>query len=335
MTHRQSTLSSFLSVLAGLALFCLALPASLNAAVPDEPFDAGRTSFAVLYDGEVIPYEVFGLFVVPGDEVPLEIVAPRAESDFALVAEDGTVRRRSDHAWTWTAPDDPGGLTTLEVVRRGSGPGHERMRLNVFLLVPLSEKEGNRLNGYRIGNYPSDVFRGLDAYRKPYGLAEITPENRDTKVSPHFTVGQFLCKQADGFPKYLILRERMLRNLEFLLREVNDAGIRADTFFVMSGFRTPWYNKSIGNVKYSRHQWGGATDIFIDRRPADGVMDDLDRDGRVTREDGRFLFQLFERLSNQKQGRPFMGGLGLYGITASHGPFVHVDVRGYRARWGE
>ena len=31
----------------------------------------------------------------------------------------------------------------------------------------------------------------------------------------------------------------------------------------------------------------------------------------------------------------FIGGLGKYKKTASHGPFVHVDVRGFRARWGQ
>ena len=28
-----------------------------------------------------------------------------------------------------------------------------------------------------------------------------------------------------------------------------------------------------------------------------------------------------------------IGGLGVYGSTSAHGPFIHVDVRGTRARW--
>ncbi|MFH2036543.1 MAG: hypothetical protein ABIJ45_09090 [Candidatus Zixiibacteriota bacterium] len=31
----------------------------------------------------------------------------------------------------------------------------------------------------------------------------------------------------------------------------------------------------------------------------------------------------------------FIGGLGRYKKTEDHGPFVHTDVRGYRARWGD
>jgi len=31
--------------------------------------------------------------------------------------------------------------------------------------------------------------------------------------------------------------------------------------------------------------------------------------------------------------QPFIGGLGIYGPKPHRGPFVHVDVRGFRARW--
>ena len=39
-------------------------------------------------------------------------------------------------------------------------------------------------------------------------------------------------------------------------------------------------------------------------------------------------------LSQKSWYQPFEGGLGLYKANAAHGPFVHVDVRGYPARWG-
>jgi hypothetical protein len=28
-----------------------------------------------------------------------------------------------------------------------------------------------------------------------------------------------------------------------------------------------------------------------------------------------------------------VGGVGIYKACCGHGPFTHVDVRGYRARW--
>jgi hypothetical protein len=39
-------------------------------------------------------------------------------------------------------------------------------------------------------------------------------------------------------------------------------------------------------------------------------------------------------LSEKSWYQPFEGGLGLYQANRAHGPFVHVDVRGYPARWG-
>jgi len=29
-----------------------------------------------------------------------------------------------------------------------------------------------------------------------------------------------------------------------------------------------------------------------------------------------------------------VGGVGIYPANSAHGPFVHIDVRGTRARWG-
>jgi uncharacterized protein YcbK (DUF882 family) len=101
----------------------------------------------------------------------------------------------------------------------------------------------------------------------------------------------------------------------------------------MSGFRTPAYNTAIDNVRYSRHQWGGAADIFIDE-DRDGVMDDLNGDGKVTGADADFLYDLFDSLQERDEYVGFIGGLGRYGATANHGPFVHVDARGFKARWG-
>jgi hypothetical protein len=63
-------------------------------------------------------------------------------------------------------------------------------------------------------------------------------------------------------------------------------------------------------------------------------MDDLDGDGRTTKADARWLYELIDGMHATGELKEFVGGLGLYGSNSVHGPFVHVDVRGYRARWG-
>ena len=100
----------------------------------------------------------------------------------------------------------------------------------------------------------------------------------------------------------------------------------------MSGYRTPYYNKQLDDTKYSLHQWGRASDIFLDKDD-NGVMDDLTKDGAVTKEDAVALANVVERLANTPELSPLIGGIGIYGANAAHGPFVHVDTRPWRARW--
>ncbi len=174
---------------------------------------------------------------------------------------------------------------------------------------------------------------GLDIYLPPRGFVEVTPDNAGVQLSPNFTLGEFVSKQASGYPKYLVLRSSLLLKLENILASLNKAGHPTDGFVIMSGYRTPFYNRAIGNVQYSRHVWGGAADFYIDEAPADGRMDDLNKDGRVDRADAEWLAKFINGMSRRGDFGRRVGGVGIYGSTAAHGPFVHVDVRGTRARW--
>jgi uncharacterized protein YcbK (DUF882 family) len=101
----------------------------------------------------------------------------------------------------------------------------------------------------------------------------------------------------------------------------------------MSGYRTPHYNYAIGNrTQHSRHAYGDAADVFVDS-DLDGVIDDLDRSGRVDTGDAKWLYSIVESLYGETWYMPFVGGLGLYGPKPHRGPFIHVDTRGQRARW--
>ena len=62
-------------------------------------------------------------------------------------------------------------------------------------------------------------------------------------------------------------------------------------------------------------------------------MDDLNQDGRIDRKDSQWLANFIERMSQRGDFGRRIGGLGVYSANSAHGPFVHVDVRGSRARW--
>jgi hypothetical protein len=197
--------------------------------------------------------------------------------------------------------------------------------------VPAGEVRDDQLNGYRIGRYPAP--NGNPLYQPPAGFVEVTKENQDAKVSPHFRLKQFLCKQdaSSAFPKYVVLEERLLLKLEAILEKVNALGFHADTLHVLSAYRTPYYNHAIGDVPYSMHQWGAAADVYVDKDDK-GVMDDLNRDGQIDVKDARSLADTVEQMLLLREFQKFQGGMGVYPATSAHPPFVHVDVRG-AARW--
>jgi hypothetical protein len=77
--------------------------------------------------------------------------------------------------------------------------------------------------------------------------------------------------------------------------------------------------------------YGDAADVFVDS-DGDGRMDDLNHDGRIDTRDARVIVSAVERV--ERLHPELAGGVGVYRATRSHGPFVHIDVRGRRARWG-
>ncbi|MEO5819209.1 MAG: D-Ala-D-Ala carboxypeptidase family metallohydrolase [Vicinamibacteraceae bacterium] len=284
----------------------------------------GKVPFSVTTRNLVFTEKVASVTVLPGADLDLQIAGSdgpyRVEAKTGRVeAKVGILTARHPITWRWRAPTAPGPATlTVEDAR-----GRKVLDLHAFVMVPFGEVRDGRLNGYRIGSYPPKT--------QPLGFVEVTPETILTKLSPHFELRQFLCKQPGGFPKYVVISEALILKLERIIEALDRAGHDVDTLTVMSGYRTPFYNEGIGNVRDSQHTAGTAADVFVDQK-TDGRMDDLDRDGMVTRDDAIWLFRLIDGMDRMPAAF-FKGGLGEYGSTAAHGPFVHVDVRGRLARW--
>ncbi len=262
-------------------------------------------------------FDVWYETILPGESLPITL--PLGHELVIGTDVGGTT------IWTpdWRAP---GGATTLPATLRRDG--REIAKINIFVMEPLSNVDAKGwLNGYRIGKYPKNP---------PEGFIRLDgPEDRQHDLSPHFKLGQFLCKQQpDHWPKYVIVSQNNVRRLEALLQSLNeDKTTDADTFFVMSGFRTPFYNSAIGSAKFSRHMYGDAADIYVDYKPRNGNMDDLNKDGKINKADANWLYDYAQKLYRRRTDLP-KGGIGSYKANAVHGPFVHVDGRGREARWG-
>jgi hypothetical protein len=221
--------------------------------------------------------------------------------------------------------------STVAVTDSASG-----RQISLITLLPFADKINGRVGDYHLGRFPAERRTPRSAaYENPDGFIEVTLENKDTPVSEHFRLSDFLTHdQKNVWPKYLVLREALVDKLELVMVELQRRGIDAQRMRVMSGFRSPQYNQrgvGRGRAKDSRHQYGDAADVMVDNN-GDNRLDDLNRDGRVNSKDMRILAEAVE--SVERQYPELVGGLGLYRANSARGPFIHVDVRGQRARWG-
>jgi len=213
--------------------------------------------------------------------------------------------------------------------------------LKVITMLPFNVKQNGRVGLYYVGSWPSEHGKVGSAkapawaYANPAGFIEVTPQNAATPVSEHFTLGDFLTHdQPNVWPKYLVLQPRLIDKLELVLADLEAHGVDVHGVRVMSGFRTPQYNYTGGNTggraNLSRHMYGDASDIYIDN-DGDGQMDDLNHDRRISIDDARVILDAVDRVDAVHP--ELIGGAGVYTAAAGHGPFIHIDTRGYRARW--
>lgn len=184
-----------------------------------------------------------------------------------------------------------------------------------------------------------------EKYQCPKAFYKVTKETAGVKVSPRFTIGDFdlYYDYLDyQYPQYVALDKLIIIKLEKLLDLMNLDGVEVPTFALISGFRPPSYNR--GSIKqgadlkmpFSRHQYGDAVDLLVDINPEDGIMDDLNRDGRIDIHDAAVIQKYVNRMDRVfiEENSPLLGGAGIY---ARHdiferpvqSPYIHIDTRGY------
>lgn len=122
------------------------------------------------------------------------------------------------------------------------------------------------------------------------------------KLEENFSLSEFDCRDGSVVPEELMDNVRLLaKNLQ-VLREHVGKPVR-----IISGYRSPKYNRKIGGAKKSQHMQAKAADIKIS--------------GMSPAEVKATIVQLI------KEGKMHSGGIGLYTT------FTHYDVRGWNARW--
>ena len=261
----------------------------------------------------------------PGGKIPGDTLANGAVATFTSgsAAESTSVNQAPARTGIWSLA-----LTVGNAIRPIAD-------FSVITLKPASAKRGGKIGLYYIGNWPSTRRTAKARYDAPSGFIEVSREQQDTELSDHFELKDFFPHdQANVWPKYIVVEMKLVDKLELVLLELEKQGIKTEGVKVLSGFRTPQYNRGGGDPRgrasLSRHMYGDAADIFIDN-DGNGSMDDLNRDRRVNIGDARVILAAVNRVEAAHPS--LIGGVGVYSGTSAHGPFTHIDTRGYPARW--
>ena len=266
-------------------------------------------------------------FAMPSEEIsyPLDVHGDPTALQYAWIRNGDSTLATEAQPLTGDKVSAPpnAGFYRLALMKAGQKRAVEGLTLAV--LVPFEEKEGAMLHGYRIGTYLAERMRGKTP--PPEGFLEITPADIDIPITKHLRVGDFLNHDQQGvWPSYAAVNPELLDKLELVIAEIARwhganavANIEID---VHSGFRAPAHNRTIRRAaRDSQHQYGDAADVAID---ANG-------DGKITAIDSRMVGLAVEIV--ELKHPDLVGGLGIYTSGHSSTNYVHIDVRGRRARW--
>jgi hypothetical protein len=271
--------------------------------------------------------EVKLTFAMPSQEIsyPLEVHGDPTSLEYAWLRVGESVASTTPRPLTGARVLVPekAGFYMLTLVKGDQQRPVQGLTLAV--LVPFEEKEDGMLRGYKIGTYLSERVRGKTP--PPEGFLEITPADVDIQITKRLRVGDFLNHDQKGvWPSYAAVNPKLLDKLELVIAEIarwhGDKAVVDLTIDVHSGFRTPDRNRRIRRAaRDSQHQYGDAADVAID---ANG-------DGKLTAMDSRMVGLAVEIV--ELKHPQLIGGLGIYTSGHASTNYVHIDVRGRRARW--
>jgi Peptidase M15 len=266
-------------------------------------------------------------FAMPAQEIsyPLDVHGDPTALQYAWIRNGDTTLATGPQALNGDKVVAPPRAGFYRLALLKSGQQRQVEGLTLAVLVPFEEKEGAMLRGYRIGTYLAERARGRQA--PPEGFLEITPADVDLPITKHLRVGDFLNHDQQGiWPSYAAVNPKLLDKLELVIQEIarwhGDKAVADIEIDVHSGFRAPEHNRKIRRAaRDSQHQYGDAADVAID---ANG-------DGKLTAIDSRMVGLAVEIV--ELKHPDLVGGLGIYTSGHSSTNYVHIDVRGRRARW--
>ena len=195
----------------------------------------------------------------------------------------------------------------------------EKAILDLFETFELVKAKDMDPSYLKLTGQDMDPFVGMLKGKNYY---KIPQELVYKKVVGNFRIKDFLPK--DNFYKqalfykeaslYCILDYKMILQVLAFQDKLEEGGYTRDAFIITNGYRHPEYNKQVKGASQSRHIVGEAVDITALDINGDGIKDQKDK---------TIIVAAAEFVVGNS------GGVGLYPGTLS----IHMDTRGYRARW--
>lgn len=160
-----------------------------------------------------------------------------------------------------------------------------------------------------LANKTYRIVRGYDIYKFVVGKY---------RVKNFLTTDAYYNDNLDNleadYPQYWLVDKELLYLLLEIIQALDERGFDKYGFQVRESHRHPRCNEMRGGASLSQHIHGTAADL---------VAEDLNRDGKKNEEDKEILLRVAEGVVGNR------GGVGKYPGSMT----VHVDCRGYAARW--
>jgi len=284
---------------------------------------------------------------VDGKPDATRLLKPGARFRAAGGADGG----RHGDSFVMRSPQKPGAY----VLNWNGKRAFDLLVLTAAKMVSTKTRQGQKLTvtmGRRtVGVYPDPtaaeserVRNSAGRYLPPLWFFVFDARTQAVALSEHLKAGDMVGFVGRGLAEkrrgkrhvwYFPPSRDLVRKLEATVDVLEAKGCKLGGGLVItSGFRTPAHNRESGGSGFSRHCYGDAADVIIDRSPLDGRMDDLNGDGRIDANDGLVIANAAREAV--LAGKAISGGIGVYEYSDSKsvGCHVHIDARGYVTRWG-
>lgn len=180
--------------------------------------------------------------------------------------------------------------------------------------LPPAFQQASGFGQSRFQNIPRN--RLFYRFTKAHFYQKVLGENRLKDLLPKDAYYQQAVLHSNA-AVYALLDVRVLEKALALQDRLEALAYDRDAFWIRSGPRYPTYNQQVGGASMSRHLYGEALDL---------VIGDINQDGHYSDEDKKIVLRILDQEIIRDAG-----GIGRYPGTRS----VHLDVRGYKARWDE